>query len=180
MFVDATATAVPGVPGGAVSAVKTYRYSKTVYQIGNRTFSSLQKFRAYSAYFSKYGGKVADAIWESGKGGVNKLAKALNSAGTGMQVHHIIPQELIEKNKMVRDAIEEGFDFNGKINGIALNTSKHSGSHPNYTSKVEELIEIANSNKTLKTAKSKMEWVANKARNLINESEGKINNIFDE
>jgi len=113
--------------------------------------------------------------------GNNKLRDALGLVkGDKRQAHHLIPRELIEKNKMVRDAIEEGFDFNGKINGIALGPSKHSGFHPNYTSKIEELIEIANSNKTLKTAKSKMEWVANKARNLINESEGTINNIFDE
>lgn len=168
------------LPGGGYGTI-----SKQLYKVGNRTFKTLEASQRYLNVLREFGGKskIADALWDSGKKGMgnNKLRDALGLVkGDKRQAHHLIPRELIEKNKTLQDAIEEGFDFNGKINGIALNTSKHSGSHLNYTSKIEELIEIANSNKTLKTAKSKMEWVANKARNLINESEGKINNIFDE
>lgn len=124
--------------------------------------------------------KIADALWDSGKKGMgnNKLRDALGLVkGDKRQAHRLIPRELIEKNIMVRDAIEEGFDFNGKINGIALGPSKHKGSHPNYTSFVEGLLEQVKGDKTLDTDRKKLEWVAGEVRKKIESCSGKIDSI---
>lgn len=63
------------------------------------------------------------------------------------------------------------------MNGIALEVSRHSGSHPNYTKMVRGLIDKASKNDKLKTAKDKMEWVANTVKNKIQNSTGKINDL---
>jgi len=48
-------------------------------------------------------------------------------------VHHVLPTELLEKNKILREAVKKGFDFNGVVNGVALDLARHRGSHNRYT-----------------------------------------------
>ena len=61
-----------------------------------------------------------------------------------MEKHHIIPKQLMD-HPSVKEAISEGFKFNGSDNIISLekyvkntNTGRH-GNHPAYTDKVAEL-----------------------------------------
>ena len=56
------------------------------------------------------------------------------------QAHHLIPVELIQDNQTVREAIKEGFDFNGSVNGISLPKFIHIGSHPEYTELINNYI----------------------------------------
>jgi hypothetical protein len=65
------------------------------------------------------------------------LRNSLIKAGldlTGKEAHHLIPKELLLDNKVVQDAVEDGFDFNGVINGMVVN--KGHGPHKNYTDQI--------------------------------------------
>jgi hypothetical protein len=65
------------------------------------------------------------------------LRTSLIKAGldlTGKEAHHLIPKELLVDNKVVQDAVEGGFDFNGVINGMIVN--KGHGPHKNYTEQI--------------------------------------------
>jgi phage terminase Nu1 subunit (DNA packaging protein) len=55
----------------------------------------------------------------------------------------------------VQKAIDEGFDFNGKMNGIPIDEARHTGSHPAYDEAVNDMInaafkDIANAEKSAK------------------------------
>ncbi|SDM18708.1 AHH domain-containing protein [Chryseobacterium taihuense] len=94
-----------------------------------------------------YGQKVADIIKNRSsiaKNAGKHLAKEFE------QAHHLIPIELIQKSKLVRKAIEGGFEFNGKINAKWLKqfSSKFEhlkdgvhASHPQYTERLFNYIE---------------------------------------
>ncbi len=63
-----------------------------------------------------------------------KLRAALNCS-SAQEAHHVIPLEL-RNDPLVSMAEKNGFDFNGKSNGVCLSNKIHSGSHPVYTSEV--------------------------------------------
>jgi RHS repeat-associated protein len=169
---DMAAVAIPGIPGGAGILIKASRATKT-FVFSGRSFKSVSRMNEYKALFEKFGKNVAEALWDSRNS--NKLRKACN-ADPEEQAHHIIPRELIDESETLREAIDDGFDFNGAINGIALKKDRHNGSHPDYTEMVRGLIEQAKNNPKFKSAKEKMEWVANNMRDRIENSNGKINN----
>lgn len=158
---------------GAIDAVNK---GKKALHFGGRTFYSSQKLAKYKELANHYGGKVADAIWDSGKGGSNKLAKALKTP-KGQQAHHVIPRELIEENEMVRDAINQGFDFNSVLNGISLDKTQHFGSHPNYTNYVRGVLETFKNDKKYSNALEKVKAAAGKIMNDIKANPGKIDNL---
>jgi RHS repeat-associated protein len=162
-----------------------------VFTVAGRTFNSSKAAARYNKIITKFDGsrKVADAIWDSGgkkmgvRVGNNKLAKKLKTAGTGEQAHHIIPVELIKNNETVKEAIEQGFDFNGKINGIGLGPKQHLGSHGDYTRGVEELINAARSADPKATAREVLESVSTQLKSdigKIKDTDTKINNVFNE
>ncbi|PIB34998.1 hypothetical protein BFP72_06125 [Reichenbachiella sp. 5M10] len=90
----------------------------------------------------------------------SKLAANLGMPpGTNYNAHHIIPIELIAKSKALRIAINNGFDFNSKLNGkwlkrysssvkrnkagdMIADTSGTHASHPKYSDEV--LLELDN------------------------------------
>lgn len=144
LIYDGFATVVPGLPAGASTAIKAKKAGTTVVKVadnlsvGGRTFKVATQAAKYKVYYDKYGGKVADAIWDAGKGGANKLASALKTK-TGEIAHHLIPTELIERSTFLQKAINEGFEFNGTKNGINI---KFPGRHPNsYWEGVNKMIE---------------------------------------
>jgi hypothetical protein len=53
----------------------------------------------------------------------------------GEQAHHIIPLAL-KDHPVAKLATSNGWNFNGANNGVCLDTSVHSGPHPNYTERV--------------------------------------------
>jgi hypothetical protein len=62
-----------------------------------------------------------------------KLRKALGMIpGDPRQAHHIIPQEFID-HPAVQKAAGQGFHIDEALNGIPLETIRHSGSHSNYS-----------------------------------------------
>lgn len=77
---------------------------------------------------------IADNI-----GKVGNLRKAIGLTDKAMEAHHIIPVQLLKENKVVQDAVSEGFDFNGAVNGIAVK-ARH-GPHSKYTDQLRKKID---------------------------------------
>lgn len=152
-------------------AIKGARAIRTLNAFAGIAYINLVKKYSYS--------RVADAIVDSGKsfyknmmgksrGLTNKLRKALQETDedmTGKAAHHIIPTQLIEESATVREAIEQGFEFNSKANGIALSTTKHSGPHSDYTKKLKSWI--GEGLKDGKSAKEAVEFAVDKAKDYI-------------
>jgi RHS repeat-associated protein len=109
------------------------------------------------------------------------LKKALNSAGTGKAAHHLIPVNMLKNNKFVQQAVEEGFDFNGIVNGLALDATQHSGKHPNiYIQGIEKMIEATKSALPDASAKEVLESVADKLKTKLEGTGVKVNDLFKE
>ena len=108
----------------------------------------------------------------------------------GEQAHHVIPVELLQKNAIVQDAVEAGFDFNGIINGKGLRSTGgspiHRGSHKKYTDGVQELIAervnpiIQAGDYSPSRAKSILEDLSTDLKELMDEFPDKpVNTLFD-
>ncbi len=76
-----------------------------------------------------------------------ELNAALKIGGTGLHAHHLIPLELLKKNKIIQAAYKNGFKFNDVLNGKALDAYKHlftNGkfypNHNSYTKLVESYV----------------------------------------
>jgi len=145
------------------------------------------------AYHASKGTKVADAILE----GSPALSRALAKAGVdvvGKEAHHLIPVQLLKENKVVQDAVNAGYDFNGVVNGVALKKYTKAGevavdggvhaNHPNYTKQVlnsiTEWADKAKANGTYSpdNAKKFLENFSNKLKKTINENKAtKVNDL---
>ena len=73
---------------------------------------------------------------------------------------------------------EEGFEFNSKTNGIALDAARHPGSHGSYTKAINEAIESTKSANPKWSAKQVLERVVSDTRQTIESTSGEINDIF--
>ena len=69
------------------------------------------------------------------------LAKNMEKAGMKVigQAHHILPLELVKKNKYIEKLYEEGWDFHKVSNGIDLPKGFH-GNHPAYTTWIDNYV----------------------------------------
>jgi hypothetical protein len=170
---------IPVVGDAAGKGTKVTRKVLTWFKVGNRYFSSSARKAAYKLLFDDYGAKVADAIWDARN---SKLVrKAIEDVGKGLkeawQAHHIIPKELITSNPTLRNAIDQGFDFNKLGNLIPLSEARHLGSHGNYTTQVTELLKEIERELPKLTDKQKIEKVVEVIMKKINNTSGKINEL---
>jgi hypothetical protein len=107
-----------------------------------------------------------------------------------MDAHHIIPTELLTKNKVVQDAVEAGFDFNGIVNGIGIDklvkgVGEHAN-HPSYTKQIGKMLEQWKSkigkNYSPEKAKAYLEELAGQLKQQIQkesvESGKKVNDLI--
>ena len=85
--------------------------------------------------------------------------------------------ELLEKNKFIQDGVKEGFDFNGLANGLALDATRHSGSHAKYTAAVGNLISDLQNKLPTSSAKEILEKASGIIKETIQKTNGKINEI---
>ena len=153
-------------------------------KVGERVFHSAQAAKKFASIEAKIIDQtVIKAIYESGKFnlGVNKLRTALKESGNLLkgkwQAHHLIPGELLEKNEFIQQGVKEGFDFNGLSNGLALDVTRHSGSHSKYTAAVENLISGLKKNFPNSSAKEILERASGVIKETIQKTNGKINEI---
>lgn len=121
------------------------------------------------------------------KGGVSATSNAASKSATTvseiiMEAHHIIPKQLMG-HQLVKDAIKEGFKFNGPENLIRLekfskvtNIGRH-GNHPAYNNYVETLLD--QQMKCQGTATERLKNVITNLRTTIEANPNiKINNLF--
>ncbi len=124
-------------------------------------------------------GRVADALKTPSK----KLRKALGlKVGDPRQAHHLIPTTLLERNRYIQDAVEEGFDFNGIANGLPLGLDQHSGRHPEKTfiKGVEAMINAAKNERPKASPKQVLEAVSETLREMLDGTGIKVNDLFKE
>ena len=93
---------------------------------------------------ARLGGKaVSEAIQN------RKTLRTILNTVEGFEAHHLIPVNILKKNKFAQKAVEGGLDFNGAMNGINLKKfSKKAGegthgNHPKYDEVVQMQIEKA-------------------------------------
>ena len=141
---------------------------------------------AYGAYkLTNSGAKVwlliekferrADAIDNALHDSYKKLRNALGLVSG--EAHHIIPVKLLKANEVVQDAVSAGFDFNGAINGVKA--VKYHGPHINYTNEIEDKInewQNMHPNYTPEQAKSFLESMASRYKDIINKNGGRVEN----
>jgi hypothetical protein len=116
----------------------------------------------------------------------DKLRIALNLTNVRKAAHHLIPVQLLKESTVVQKAVEAGFDFNGLINGEALEifvaaTGKgRHGPHPNYTQQIRSYLdEWARQNPkfTGQMAKEELEDIVDLIRTKIRTTTAKINDL---
>jgi len=172
----------PSTVGGVLGAMLGYSHIPSYWKMGLKeaetidfkyTHMSLEKvytigLRHALENIRRHGGVEAD-----GKVSIllqKPKAVRLEQCFPGMRV--------VSKTPFAREPVkEEGFDFNGLINGIALGSEKHLGPHPSYTKMIDRLISKVRKDNPTTSAKQVLETVANEARILIEATEGKINKI---
>lgn len=141
-----------------------------------RKFTNVQNGYKFTKNVKHFGEKVAKTILDRGN-----LKSALKiPKGSADRAHHVIPVNLAKSNENVRKAINEGFDFNGVINGIPLDKLLHSGSHGAYDKMVDTIINQAFKDPANagKGASEILGNVANELKDVIKTSGKKINDTF--
>lgn len=142
---------VPGSSGTkGISATRKLKViQKIEKQLGNvakdsKKFDYLRKkLIKYSAQQKKWvdtwgggAGKIIDTVDSR-----HKLRNALDlQVGDARQAHHIIPIDVLKNNPTIQKAVIEGFDFNGKINGIPVPPKFHLAGHDEIHKLINEEI----------------------------------------
>ncbi|MBQ2046016.1 MAG: AHH domain-containing protein [Muribaculaceae bacterium] len=111
----------------------------------------------------------------------NRISNTTSKTPNPTEIHHIIPKSL-KGNDIVKQAIKDGFKLDGKENKIgiekfnrATNTGRHA-KHPNYTKKVQRLLEKnAKDDTPLNAVKETIKELKQK---IENNPETKINDLF--
>jgi hypothetical protein len=102
--------------------------------IGGPETAAQRRAKLVAAHGATIGNAVADAVERrrdlAGKAGIYNP----------QQAHHVLPVELLSRVNRLRLLVAAGWDFNGKINGIALAAGFH-GTHPKYTEYVFKQVE---------------------------------------
>lgn len=84
------------------------------------------------------------------------------------QAHHILPWELYENPAIQKAALSSNaFHLNEALNGIPLSTAVHSGSHANYTARIEQYLNAIPSNLPPDQVYSEVVKVINKVKVAI-------------
>jgi len=179
---NAAFSSISIAPIAGDATAKGFKYSLKAVGYEAKTFKTFNAARKWLGNALKLGVDSADAIRYR-----NKLKGALNITEKGIQAHHIIPVELIGKSKVVQEAIEKGFDFNGVVNGIGIKALKEGGehaNHPAYTKNLMKKIENwakDNPNYTGKEAKQFLESLSGKLKKVLKEKSVnggvKVNNL---
>ena len=174
-YLNAAFSTISLAPIGGDLAAKGFKYSLKAAGYEGKAFKSLGAAQRWLKNAMDYGFKSADAI--ANRSGLNKALGIV--AGSQQAAHHLIPVDLIKSNSTVREAIGQGFDFNGAVNGLALDVSRHTGRHPEtYMQGVNDMITAAQKAMPEASAKEVMENVAGQLKTMINSTDKKVNEIF--
>jgi hypothetical protein len=100
----------------------------------------LIKYKTQQKEWVKRWGKDAEKIMDV-VDNRKKLRSSLELAkGVPLQAHHVIPIDVLKTNPTVQKAVIEGFEFNGKINGVAVSQKFHLAGHDEIHKVIDEEI----------------------------------------
>ncbi|WP_298148332.1 AHH domain-containing protein [Flavobacterium sp.] len=94
-------------------------------------------------------------------------------AGDSRIAHHIIPRALFYHpaiQKAAQSTINQGFHLDTALNGIPLSTTRHSGSHHQYTQRIYALLNDINLNQTNDAVYNEVLSKINYIKNKINQN----------
>lgn len=175
-YLNAAFSTISLAPVAGDLSAKGFKYSLKAAGYEGKAFKTLgaaQKWLGNAMKFNSF--KVADALQTPRAA----LQKALGTLGTGKAAHHLVPVEMLEKNKYVQQAVEEGFDFNGVVNGLGLGSDQHSGRHPgSYIKGIEDMIDAARNAMPDASAKEVLENVAGDLKTMLDGTGKKVNELF--
>ena len=105
------------------------RWNSDQIKLGGAESSQQRRERLIAAHGQVVGAAIDNAIAKRGE-----LAK---NAGifSPQQAHHILPIELLERSNRLRLLVAAGWNYNDKINAVALDEGFH-GNHPSYNNYV--------------------------------------------
>jgi hypothetical protein len=131
---NVTATHISHTDRQGGTTTRTHEQFMRLWNIGDIApgGQSAAELRAFLT--NKWGASVANAI----------LRRADLASNIGLmdesQAHHIVPVEILGKQEVLRLLVQSGWDFNARINGVALAAGFH-GNHPAYTAYVNRRID---------------------------------------
>src|SRR5690606_37562786 len=85
----------------------------------------------------------------------------------------IIPVEAIKKSEVVQKAIDAGFDFNGKVNGIGVKSLSEGGTHANHPAYTQNVL-----NNLEKFAKENPNYTGKQAKEYLEEFTGGLKEVI--
>lgn len=148
------------------------KYATILYKVGNKTY----RMRNYV--------DAAGQITFSHKGKLRDILGMGNAANDLRQAHHLIPEEFAN-HPLVQLSARSGdgsivFHMNAHHNGVPLPTTRHNGSHPQYSARIQTemnrwLGDYPNATPA-QAAQSLRTWQMD-LKNLIETSNQHINNI---
>ncbi len=174
-YLNASFSTISLAPIAGDLAAKGFKYALKAAGYEGKAFKSLGGATKWIKNAMDKGFKVADALQDPRVA----LQKALGTMGSGKAAHHLIPVEMLEKNKYIQQAVEQGFDFNGVVNGLGLGSDQHSGRHPKaYIAGIEKMVEAARAVMPKASAKEVMGNVAGDLKKMLDGTGKKVNELF--
>lgn len=124
LLYDAAATLVPGLPGGAGTAIKASRAGKAAIKVVNKTKVVLSTADRLNIISKSKFVKEASGLWSKTNYRRN-LQKATGKLADGFDAHHTLP-----KNKAFADFFEKaGLDVNDPANLVWRDAKQHRGTN---------------------------------------------------
>jgi hypothetical protein len=161
-------------------------YMEGNWQDGTLAVASAVPFVGWASTSAKYAKKVVNAggrkctLWWDATSSVinfgdrNQLKRIIKPA-SGYVAHHLIPWQFCDHDLVQLAAMANGphpWHMNDFINGLGVASSRHPGSHPNYSnavlSKLEDIME-ENPNISPDIARDKLENLAVSIKNILNQ-----------
>jgi RHS repeat-associated protein len=151
-------------------------------RLAGKVFFNAKDAVRYALNHRDYGAKVADAVAD------RRMLRGnlgLKLGDETVQAHHLMPVELVEESPLLRQAIDEGFDFNGATNGMALvpysaadDVGEHA-THPRYTEQIRQKLLLLQKEGYEGTAREAVEKVVGDVRKALEANRGKKINEVD-
>jgi RHS repeat-associated protein len=185
---NAAFSSISLVPLGGDVTAKGFKYSLKVAGFEGRTFKTTGAAVKWLGNAMEFGVKSADAIANRSK--LKDVIKiSTDMTAEGFQAHHIIPVDALKRSDAIQDAVDAGFDFNGKNNGIAMKSLKKGGEHANHPKYTDQIVKFMNDWKketqkagtyTTEVAKEKLEDVVKQVNTQLESIKGtgeKVNDL---
>ncbi|NME72948.1 RHS repeat-associated core domain-containing protein [Flammeovirga aprica] len=144
-YYEATLSGISILPIIGDAAAKGWKYAamygSEIPKLKGKTkwFKSFSNAVEFANNYGKYGEKVASAI--ASRSNLRNVGDKMFGS-VDWVAHHVIPVSMLKESEVVRKAVEAGFKFNGKINGMPIETVLHNtGGHKKYNSWIKSKLD---------------------------------------